>query len=155
MWLMATTRDYPGRCKIAFRLTPDEDGYPPADWESLWAITRSDGCYEIDNIPFFARGVASGDLVSAHESLGQLVFEQVLQSGGHSTLRVIMTDLARKDEIRSRLLILGCESEGSHLPSLFSVDVPPDADYAAVSSLLAQEEDQGVLEYEEAALRHG
>ena len=142
------------RVKVSFRLTRDADDYPPADWEHLWAIPRDADQFELDNIPFFARGVASGDLVSARSDGDQLVFDQVTLSGGHSTVRVIMYDTSQKAAVRDELAKLGCESEGSHLPSLFSVDVPPTVDYANVISLLEGKAKADILDYEEAAIRH-
>ena len=41
--------------KIMFRLAKDPDGYPPDDWETLWAYEVEPGLYSIDNVPFFAR----------------------------------------------------------------------------------------------------
>jgi len=49
----------PAHVRITFKLQPDEDGYPPSDYERLWAVPLSNGRYQIDNIPFF-RSVAGG-----------------------------------------------------------------------------------------------
>ncbi|MGA7538935.1 MAG: DUF4265 domain-containing protein [Steroidobacteraceae bacterium] len=149
--MAATT---PDRVKIAFRLIRDADDYPPADWEHLWAIPRGADHFELDNIPFFAKGVAAGDLVAAQRDDNQLVFERVIQPGGHSTVRVIMFDPDQKAVIRGELEQLGCETEGSHLPNLFAVDVPPEAAYTGVMKLLADKAGKDVLDYEEAAVRH-
>jgi hypothetical protein len=145
----------PERVKIAFRLVRDADDYPPADWEHLWAIPRGADQFELDNIPFFAQGVAAGDLVAAQrDNEQQLIFERVIQSGGHSTVRVIMFDPDQKAAIRGELEQLGCETEGSHLPKLFAVDVPPEAAYTDVMNLLKNKASKDVLDYEEAAVRH-
>ena len=106
------------RVKIAVRLQRDADGYPPADWEHLWAIYRSADEFEVDNIPFFAKGISAGDVVSAQQENADLVFERVLRPSGHSTLRVILFGDTDKAQVRADLVSLGCESEGSHLPSL-------------------------------------
>lgn len=37
--------------KVAFKLPRGDDGYPPVDWENLWAIPLSDGSYRVDNVP--------------------------------------------------------------------------------------------------------
>lgn len=145
---------FPDRVKIAFRLTRDADDYPPADWEHLWAIPRGVDQFELDNIPFFAKGVASGDLVAAHHDDDQLIFDRVLQPGGHSTVRVIMFEADQKAAVRDELAQLGCETEGSHLPNLFAVDVPPVVVYSDVIDRLTQKVDAGILDYEEAAIRH-
>jgi hypothetical protein len=44
--------------KVLFQLEQDEDGYPPASVESLWALPKGEGLFQVDNIPFFATGVA-------------------------------------------------------------------------------------------------
>jgi hypothetical protein len=141
------------RIKIALRLEQD-DGWPPVGWELLWAIPRVGDTAEIDNIPFFAKGLAAGDLVAFSRDADQLTFAGVLVPGGHSTIRVIMYELEQKEATREALQQLGCETEGSHLPSLFAIDVPPDVSYARVIELLDERAAAEVLEYEEAAIRH-
>ncbi len=140
--------------KISFPLVRDQDDYPPADWEHLWAISRGIDQYELDNIPFFAKGVSAGDIVSARRDDDQLIFDRVLRHGGHSTVRIIMLKLDEKEGVRNELAVLGCESEGSHLPNLFAVDVPPNVNYAQVASFLAEKAEKNILDYEEAAIQH-
>ncbi len=53
------------RTKILFRLQRDEVGYPPTDWESLWATPLGSNQFEIDNVPFYIRGISSGDVILA------------------------------------------------------------------------------------------
>ena len=84
------TEGEPKRVKVLFRLEKDEDGYPPVEVESLWGIVRLDGV-EPDNTPFFARGVALGDIVNLRKaSDGALEFESVARRGGHSTYRILV-----------------------------------------------------------------
>jgi hypothetical protein len=147
------TEVIPQRVKIAFRLVRDADDYPPADWEHLWAIPRAE-YFELDNIPFFAKGVSSGDLVAAHRDGNQLVFDRVIQPGCHSTIRVIMFDPDQKEAVRDELARLGCETEGSHLPKLFAVDVPPEVAYVDIINLLTNKASKDILDYEEAAIGH-
>ena len=143
------------RVKIALPLTRSSDDYPPADWEHLWAIPRSTDRYELDNIPFFATGVSAGDLVAVRRGDDErLIFDRVVQYGGHSTVRVVMFDIDQKEKIRGELARLGCESEGSHIPKLFAVDVPASVNYAEVISFLAKKADEDVLDYEEASIQH-
>jgi hypothetical protein len=147
-------KDHAGRVKLEFRLETDEDGWPPADWEMVWAIRRGDGRFELDNIPFFAMDVAAGDVVGALADGDRLIFDRVLAEGGHSTIRVIMFELDEKDAVRQSLAQMGCETEGSHLPSLFAVDIPPGSDYRQVVTFLDTKAAEDVLEYQESAIRH-
>ncbi|HDS0921950.1 TPA: DUF4265 domain-containing protein [Stenotrophomonas maltophilia] len=49
--------------KVAFKLPRGHDGYPPVDWENLWAIPLSDGSYRVDNVPFYVNLISSGDVL--------------------------------------------------------------------------------------------
>lgn len=49
--------------KILFELVQDEDGYPPVGVEGMWGAPLANGNALLDNIPFYARGVSSGDEV--------------------------------------------------------------------------------------------
>jgi hypothetical protein len=146
------SRTDPRAAKVAFRLVQDEDGYPPADWEHLWAHQVGESLFVLDNIPFFARGVSAGDLVSVQLKAGMNEFREVVQPSGHSTLRVIFFDTTLISELRSKLKELGCETEQSHLPNLVAVDVPPSTDLETVREVLAEGEDSGKWEYEEAVI---
>ena len=147
-----TTSD--GLVKVHFRLEQDEDGYPPHEWESLWARELGADLYELDNIPFFAQLVGLGDHVRATHRDGVLVFDEVVATGGHSTVRVIAFNEEAVPDLREQLEELGCGSEMSHVPTLFAMDVPPDVDYAGVRRFLDDLAGQGQLEYEESALQH-
>lgn len=139
--------------KIAFHLAQDEEGFPPADWEHLWARVVGDGLYFIDNTPFFIYDISFGDIVEAAEESGQLVYRRSVQRSPHSTLRVMLFRKERAAQLRQRLRELGCATELSHVPGLIAVDVPPEASLASVRSLLNSGEEAGDWEYEEAAIR--
>jgi hypothetical protein len=49
--------------KVHFRLEIEND-WPPASVESLWAVDQDDGTARLDNIPWFVRGIACGDIVT-------------------------------------------------------------------------------------------
>ena len=142
--------------KIIVPLEQDEDGYPPVGAERLWARYVGDGRYEIDNIPFFARGLALGDVVSAVPEEGAdegvLRYLQVLQPSGHSTFRILVHDKAQVPEVCRLLEQLGCDTERSHLPRLVAIGIPPTVPLAAVREALAPGVSQERWEYEEACL---
>lgn len=141
------------QAKIAFRLVPDEDGYPPADWEHLWARAVGADLYLIDNTPFFVYGISLGDLVKAAPESGLLVYQHTVKRSLHSTLRVMLFRKDQVDQLRERLASLGCATELSHIPGLVAVDVPPEVTFPLVRALLDEGEEKGDWEYEESALR--
>lgn len=142
--------------KLIIPLEQDEDGYPPAGSERLWAFQVGEGRYKIDNIPFFARDLALGDIVSAiHEEgaeEGVLRYQQVLQPSGHSTFRILIQDESEVPEVCRLLEQLGCGTERSHLPRLVAIDIPPSVSLEAVREALAPGCAQDRWEHEESCL---
>jgi hypothetical protein len=95
----------------------EKDDYPPADHENLWAVPMGEGCFRIDNIPFFAKSIALGDIVSAvPDEQGLLQFKEVVRPSGHSTPRLIIFDEAQVSSVLEQFTRLGCTSERSHIP---------------------------------------
>jgi Domain of unknown function (DUF4265) len=142
------------RRKIDFRLVKDEDNYPPFDWEGLWGEPAGEGAWQLDNIPFFAYDVSNRDVVAAHETGERLVFDRVLERGGHSTLRVIFEDLDTVNPVRAALKRMGCSTEAAHTKRLVAVDVRPDVSLDAVRAYLEAEAARTGLEYEDACDQH-
>jgi hypothetical protein len=66
--------------KVIFELPQDEDGWPPAGSEGLWAVPVTPDVVRLDNTPFFVRGVATGDLIRVRRGDdGQLQADERLQ----------------------------------------------------------------------------
>jgi hypothetical protein len=149
--------------KVGFELDRDQDGYPPADWEWMWARRVGESTYKIDNVPFFAKLVSSGDIVFAEATATGIIFRNLVHPSGHSTVRVIVHRESRNDDelravvggVRQALQAIGCSTELSHIPNLIAVDIPPDVNYQSVAAFLSQKEHDGLLEYEEACLASG
>jgi hypothetical protein len=138
--------------KLLFDLEQDEDGYPPASAETLWGIRVGEGLFKLDNIPFFAFGVAVNDIVSAVPEEGGFRFKEVVHPSGHSTIRVIVYDPLAVPTVRELFHQLGCSTEQSHLPRLFSIDVPPAVSLEKVRQVLESGKEEGRWGYEEACL---
>ncbi|HEX5751251.1 MAG TPA: DUF4265 domain-containing protein [Archangium sp.] len=147
-----TSSSADGRVKIVFKLEKDEDDYPPLDYEGLWALPVGEGLFQIDNVPFFARGIAHGDIVSAAPEQRELRFREVVRPSGHSTLRLIIYDEKDIPSVRALLQEMGCSIEQSHIPGLISVDVPPTVSLAVLRTALDEGEAQERWGYEEACL---
>ena len=147
--------------RVRVQLDRDESDHPPADYEHLWARITVAGLYELDNIPFFAKGLRVQDLFSAESGEGgELIFSRVVCPSRHATLRVIVFRESpdknpletRVVELRSALSQLGCSTELSHIPGLLAVDVPEGASLSLVTKALSDGERSELWEYEEAAL---
>ncbi len=136
--------------KIRFEVEAASPG--SVEVESLWAQPSDDG-YKIDNVPFYVREIALGDVVSVStESDGTLRFTALVRPSGHSTVRLWFQDPSDVQAIRNELRTYGCESELSELPRLVAVDIPPSVPYAKVRARLEEGEASGVFEYQEACL---
>lgn len=128
-----------------------EDGDESVGIESLW--TRPvDGGYEIDNIPFYAKSLAVGDIVTATpDSDGLLKLNRVVKESGHSTVRLWFSDAKDVAEVRAELKARGCPSEVD-IERLVAVDVPPGVPYREIRQYLDEREGEGLFEYQEACL---
>lgn len=123
-----------------------------AETETIWTLKREDG-YEIDNIPFYAKELAVGDIVSAElDKEGLLWYSKLVRASGHSTVRLWFSDARDVSMARDELRRLSCASEVSDLPRLVAVDVPPTVSYARVKEFLEEGERAGTFEYQEACL---
>ncbi|MGR4866747.1 DUF4265 domain-containing protein [Caulobacter sp. LARHSG274] len=142
------------REKLTFPLEKDEDDYPPNDYETLWAESLGGGKYRIDNAPFFVRGVSSDDVVRAEESDDILLYKDTIHRSGNSVVRIIFLEDSIKADYIQRLKSRGFYTEQSHLPSLVVFEVPEAADYDAVIQSLEADAERGLIDYEEAAVRH-
>ncbi|HSP79915.1 MAG TPA: DUF4265 domain-containing protein [Myxococcaceae bacterium] len=142
--------------KVIIPLEQDEDGYPPVGSERLWALEAGEGRYKLDNIPFFARELALGDIASAVPEEGAdegiLRYQQLLEPSGHSTFRVLVHDESPVQEVCSLLERLGCGTERSHLPRLVAIDIPPTVSLEAVRQALEPGRAQERWDYEESCL---
>ena len=149
---MITVKD-DGYRKIHFKLEKDEDGYPPDEWESVWAIEEETGRYKVDSIPFFIKGLSTDDVISASTVDGELHFKEIVRPSGNSILRVVVYD-ASVEQLRHDLQQLNCETELCNIPGFFSVEVPASVDIRPVLDFLLKGENEGRWEYEEASVRH-
>ncbi|MDQ1817279.1 DUF4265 domain-containing protein [Massilia scottii] len=142
-----------GMVKVFFDLE-QVDGFPPVSVESLWAEKNDNGLFKIANIPFYVMGIALGDEISARLELnGELKFDSLVNSHGHSTIRMVFFELDSRDELIRKIEALGCAWEGSHEPSLIAIDVPPSADLSQILSFLSEGFSQDLFDYQEGAIR--
>lgn len=140
--------------KVHFRLVRDEDGYPPAAVESLWAAPATEpNEYVIDNIPFFARNATIGDTVRVREEEGHQWFESVVLRSLNSLIRVVFFDRTCIERVGERLVALGCSIEYSKDHNLMAVNIPHSVKLTDVQAYLKTEADTGSIDFEEPILR--
>jgi hypothetical protein len=144
-----------GLVKVLFSLEQDEDGYPPVTSESLWAKPKTEGFFELDNIPFYALGVSCKDTIAAEPTAeGMFVFKKVVKPSGHSTIRVLVFGEDAMQPLQKALERLGASWEGSDQPSLIAVDIPAEVDIQQVWDFLQTGMNEGRWDYEDASIQH-
>ncbi|MEV0582730.1 DUF4265 domain-containing protein [Nonomuraea sp. NPDC050310] len=142
--------------RVVFELEQDEDGWPPAGSERLWAIPVAPGRVRLDNIPFFVRGVACGDVVRTElDAEGTIWAKEVVEFSDNCTIRVVP---GRNGDLEGDLNTvlnlfapLGVEGEGLAQFGLVALNIPPAADLAGAKRLLVEGQD-GWWDYEEGSV---
>jgi len=107
--------------------------------------------YQIDNVPFFAKGIAVGDVVSASsDESGLLWFGERISSSGHSTTQLIVLENDARQALVDGLLAAGCAVETGPWPSLLAIDFPDPSAWANGHALLNASVARREIEYEDA-----
>lgn len=137
---------------MRFEVEDDDD----LEIETMWVKPVSDSLYEIYNIPFYATGIAYGDIVLGESDPdGMLKFVKVVRGGGHSTVRVFVFSESKVREVCAAFEDLDCQIEISDIKTLLAIDVPPSTEWINVETTLKKLASEGTLDWEEAALsRH-
>jgi hypothetical protein len=136
---------------------------PRSDWyshglEAFWAEPLGDDRYRLQNVPFYANGLAFEDIVIAHMIGGTLIMQEVLASGGHSTYRVYLaSDVCMSDatflNVWRPLEQIGATYEQAN-DRLLAIDIPPATDVYRAYELLQSGEDAGVWDFQEGHCGH-
>jgi hypothetical protein len=140
--------------KIAFEMEQDEDGWPPITTETLWAVDLGNGKYEINNIPFFVRLLARGDIVSAYKKYGDMLyFKDIMVSSKNSTIRIIFNNKRCINDVYKSLESYGCSTEGgADYKNLTAVDIPENVSFQEVVKFLKEQENKGIIGFEESCI---
>jgi hypothetical protein len=138
--------------RVVFPLKQDEDGWPPYTEEVVWADrTESPDEVLLANILSFAAWISLGDRIRVKpRDDGRYDFVRLVQESGHSTIR-LRTDPETVLDIWDRLIGFGCQFEVCG-PGFLGVDIPPEADWVALTQWLAAEQEADRLDYEEGAI---
>lgn len=147
------TDNHAGHVKVLFHLRV-EDGWPPVGTESMWARPLSADVVEIDNTPFFVRGISCGDHVKViRDAAGTLTATEVIEWSQRCTVRVVPFRAGPLQGDRQRVLgefaVVGVTGEGIEQYGIVALDIPPTADLSAVKHLLRDGMERGWWDYEE------
>ncbi|CAM5385774.1 DUF4265 domain-containing protein [Streptomyces avidinii] len=140
--------------KVHFRMDVDEDGWPPASVESLWAVNLGDGTVRLDNTPWFVRGVASGDIIKVEcDGDGVLWAGETVRPSQNCTIRLIVLkddgSAAARQSVLEVFHRLGTTGEGIEQFRMVALDVPPEADLPRIRTLLEHGEAKEWWHWEE------
>ncbi|OIQ25629.1 MAG: hypothetical protein BM562_16980 [Alphaproteobacteria bacterium MedPE-SWcel] len=143
--------------KVIFDLGSDTwHGYST---ESLWATDLGSGVYQLQNSPFFAKGISFRDAVMTSLVEGQVNVVGLGPRSGHSTYRILVL----QDKHDPRLFAkqwepierLGCSYEHRDFGyQLYAVDVPKSVDIEIAYAFLERGEQKGAWEFEEGHCGH-
>ncbi len=139
---------------VVFELA-NVDGWPPVGAERLWATDLGGGAYRIDNVPWFVRDLAVGDVVRAHapDAGSHPVFREIVERSDHVTVRLICFRNGPLEGNLARALepftALGVYGEGTAQYSMLALDIEPTAPLASIVSTLRHGVAEGWWEYEE------
>lgn len=130
--------------KVRFQLVPDAEHPGPVESEGLWAVDLGDGTYRLANVPWFVTGVALDDVVEAVPAAdGTLWAVRSRRWAGRHVVRlspIINGDampVLERIEADFERLDVGMESMGP--PEwLIALDIPADANLAAIKNLLRE-----------------
>lgn len=115
--------------KIKFRYT--QEGLHEEWIESLWA-TPVGANYRLENIPFYVKEFALGDIVSSRIVNGEPFVDDLVEESGNSTIHIVFYNENIVNKTRTELKELGCSSELSDRPHLIALNVPREIDYRKV-----------------------
>ncbi|MFL4471629.1 DUF4265 domain-containing protein [Tateyamaria armeniaca] len=122
--------------------------------ESVWATNLGSGVYQLENSPFFAKGISFGDTVKTSLIEGRIKVVGFGLKSGHSTYRILVLQKKHKPVLFAKcwepLERLGCSYEhGDFGYQLYAVDVPENVDIQMAYAFLEHGEQQGAWDFEE------
>ncbi len=126
---------------------PLDDG--PVAGETLWAELVGEQQYRLANCPFYAEGLAEGDIVRCVTRDGWLTVLAMEEDGGNANIRILIArdaDAVSVDALLGKLVSVGCTFERAG-PQLVAVTVPATVKvpFSQLSNYL-NETDDGVVE---------
>jgi hypothetical protein len=125
--------------EIAFKLEPDEDGWPPAAEEWLW-LEEKVRHHVVRNAPFFLPGIAADDEIElcTVDPDGRVGTWRVVAPSGRSVIWIAGLNGAPLDKILLKFRELDCNTSILHEFNHATVDVPPNITLEQVDGILEE-----------------
>ena len=147
---------------VKVRFDTDPNGLSAGSPERLWArkLLGAPVSFEIQNSPFYAKGVSFLDIVEAIEDPeipGVFQYRRTLKPSGNSTYRILVdTGSNLFSTYWENLAALGCTYEWADQGTtlLYAVDVPAHADIFKVYSVLEKGEEDEIWDFDEGHCGH-
>jgi hypothetical protein len=142
-----------GRIRVRFVLEQDDEGWPPAASEDIWAVPLSSEVARVDSIPWFVQNIALDDLIGVRSvGEGRAAYVEKLRWSGNCTLRIV--PLADDSEAGIRELVellsqYNVEIEIIEQFGIVATNVRNSVNVVALKKLLDKGERQGIWTYEE------
>src|SRR5262249_48324624 len=133
--------------EVTFEIEKDAEGFPKSrDAVALLGEPLNVDCSlcKVASVPFYLRNVAYGDTISTkdYQPDHMLQFGEVVKRGGYSVYRILLHDLAIKDEVIRKLLDLDALLEQED--NLLAIAVPPTADLDAIVDYILEGKHKGL-----------
>jgi uncharacterized protein DUF4265 len=123
--------------EIAFKLEPDEDGWPPVGAEWLWLQERGRR-YIVKTPPLFISGFAVGDEIELCDTTidGQVTEWRMVSPGDRSLIWIADLGGAGLKDILVKFRKIGCNTSMPKQIAVASIDVPPEVSRAQIDAIL-------------------
>lgn len=132
---MATSKN---ELRVRFELPIQEDGFPPIGSETLHGISEGNDLVRLDNTPFFAEGVALGDIVRCSGHPPTIDFVSLHIASGNKSVAVIFLRDDVAEALYQHLRAAGCYCEYGEFPGfdMLAVSVLATVDYGPLRTEL-------------------
>lgn len=111
--------------KVFWKLEQDEDEWPPFADENIWCTEIDPNIFKLLNVPYFAKGVAWGDVVFVRKKKGVLWFDAVKQRSGYATVHVMSFDEQKSQQLLAWAKDNDCVAELAFDGTYFALGIPP------------------------------
>ena len=118
------------------------DDWPPYSIEHIW-LQRLNNLYTVLNSPFYLKGVANGDIISADITDDSYVSEWSLVTESDNSVAWIIEHF--ESTVEQELRLLGCITERDSQHQLISVCIPGSVSYVDFNAVLSRFENENKI----------